>query len=86
MCPSKVGLQKRNEKEACREKDNELRKKFGIVKDVRVHLNRISLPKLIEDSGKVSALTLKVTTRTKKWGKVPKVCNCPYTNIKYALP
>ena len=83
--PSKEGLQKRNEKEARWEKDNELRKKFGIVKDVRVHLNRISLPELTEDSGKASALKWKVITRRKKWGKVPKVLNCPYTNMKHAL-
>ncbi|KAM6085909.1 ligand-dependent nuclear receptor-interacting factor 1-like [Theristicus caerulescens] len=70
--PSKGGLQKRKEKEAHWEEDNELRKKFGIVKDERVHLNRISLPELIEHSGKASVLKWKVTTRTKKWQKVPK--------------
>jgi len=63
---SKEGLQKRNGKEARQEEDNELRKKFGIVKDVRVHLHRISLPEFIDDSGKASALKWKVTTRAKK--------------------
>lgn len=73
--PSKEGLRKRNGKAAHRETDNELRKKFGIVKDVRVHLNRINLLELTEDSGKASALNWKVITRTKTWDKVPKVLN-----------
>lgn len=84
--PSKEGLQKRSEKEARQEEGNELRRKFGIVKDVRVHLNRMILPELIEHSGKASVLKWKVTTRTKKWGKARKVLNCPYTNIEYASP
>ncbi|XP_071595193.1 ligand-dependent nuclear receptor-interacting factor 1-like isoform X2 [Heliangelus exortis] len=52
---SKEGLQNRNEKEARLEKGNELRMKCGIVKDLRVHLNRISLPELMEDLGKTYA-------------------------------
>ncbi|XP_054676751.1 ligand-dependent nuclear receptor-interacting factor 1-like [Grus americana] len=73
--PPKEGWQKRNEKEAHWEADDQLRKKFGIVQDVRVHLNRISLLELIEDSSKAAALKWKVTTRTKKWQKVPKFLN-----------
>lgn len=63
---SKEGSQKRHEREAHWEKDNELRKKFGIVKGVRVHLKRISLPELPEDSGKAFAHKGRVTRRTKK--------------------
>ncbi|OPJ72676.1 ligand-dependent nuclear receptor-interacting factor 1-like [Patagioenas fasciata monilis] len=83
---SKEGLQKRHEREAHWEKDNELRKKFGIVKFVRVHLKRISLPELPEDSSKGFACKWRVTSRTKKWKKVSKALNCPYTNKKYASP
>ncbi|XP_062493342.1 ligand-dependent nuclear receptor-interacting factor 1-like [Pezoporus occidentalis] len=63
---SEEGLRKRNGKEALQEKDNELRRKFGIVKDVRVFLNRISPTELKENSGKASALKWKLTTKTKK--------------------
>ncbi|PKK33209.1 ligand-dependent nuclear receptor-interacting factor 1-like [Columba livia] len=83
---SKEGSQKRHEREAHWEKDNELRKKFGIVKGVRVHLKRISLPELPEDSGKAFAHKGRVTSRTKKWKKVSKALNRPYTNTKYASP
>lgn len=66
---SKEGLQKRHGREAHWEKDNELRKKFGVVKGVRVHLKRISLPELAEDSGKASVRKWRVTSRTRKWEK-----------------
>ncbi|KAM9562386.1 ligand-dependent nuclear receptor-interacting factor 1-like [Guaruba guarouba] len=56
---SEEGLWKRNGKEAVQEKDNELRRKFGIVKDVRVLLNRLSPTELKENSVKASALKLK---------------------------
>ncbi|XP_010002923.1 PREDICTED: microtubule-associated proteins 1A/1B light chain 3C [Chaetura pelagica] len=53
--PPNGGRQKRSTSE----KDNQLRKKYATVKDVRVHLNRISLPEHMEDSGKASAQTQK---------------------------
>ncbi|XP_014805971.1 PREDICTED: ligand-dependent nuclear receptor-interacting factor 1-like [Calidris pugnax] len=83
--PSKEVLQKRKGKAAHCEKDNELRKKFGIVKDVRVPLNRICLPEFIEDFGKSSVREWNAITRTKKWEKSAKVCQgCQYTNIIHA--
>lgn len=83
---SKEGSQKTHEREANWEKDNELRKKFGIVEGVRVHLKRITLPELPEDSGKAFARKRRVTSRTKKRKKVSKALNCPYTNIKHTSP
>uniref|UniRef100_A0A8C3JIT1 Uncharacterized protein n=1 Tax=Calidris pygmaea TaxID=425635 RepID=A0A8C3JIT1_9CHAR len=70
--PSKEVLQKRKGKAAHCEKDNELRKKFGVVKDVRVHLNRICLPEFIENFDKSSVRKWKAITTTKKWKKVPR--------------
>ncbi|XP_014740669.1 PREDICTED: uncharacterized protein LOC106858491 [Sturnus vulgaris] len=53
--PSKEDLQKRNDEEARRDKDKEIRKKFGIVKGVRVVLNRLSASELRKWTAKPSA-------------------------------
>ncbi|XP_065536238.1 ligand-dependent nuclear receptor-interacting factor 1-like [Lathamus discolor] len=83
---SEEGLRKRNGKEVLQEKDNELRRKFGIVKDVRVLLNRISPTELKENSDKASALKWKLTTKTKKLESVAKAPNCSHINTKHASP
>ncbi|XP_035176653.1 ligand-dependent nuclear receptor-interacting factor 1-like isoform X2 [Oxyura jamaicensis] len=64
--PSEEDLQTRNWKEARKEEDNKLRKEFGILKDVRVHLTRISTSELTKDSDKASTYKWKVTTWTEK--------------------
>nr|XP_038032406.1 ligand-dependent nuclear receptor-interacting factor 1-like isoform X2 [Anas platyrhynchos] len=64
--PSKEDLQTRNWKKARKEEDNKLRKEFGIIKDVRVHLTRISTSELTKDSDRASTFKWKVTTRTEK--------------------
>ncbi|KAL2306299.1 hypothetical protein Nmel_004215 [Mimus melanotis] len=53
--PSKEDLQKRNYEEARQDKDKEIRKKFGIVKGVRVVLNRLSASELRKWTAKPSA-------------------------------
>ncbi|XP_017662274.1 PREDICTED: uncharacterized protein LOC108493405 isoform X1 [Lepidothrix coronata] len=65
VSPSKESLEKRNEEEAPEDKDKELRKKSGIVKDVRVNLTRLSPSELKKYSGKPPAHKRKVTTRAK---------------------
>ncbi|XP_027539983.1 uncharacterized protein LOC113968003 isoform X2 [Neopelma chrysocephalum] len=65
VSPSKESLEKRNEEEAPQDKDKELRKKFGIVKDVRVNLTRLSPSELKKYSGKAPAHKRKVTTKAK---------------------
>ncbi|XP_061221745.1 ligand-dependent nuclear receptor-interacting factor 1-like [Neopsephotus bourkii] len=81
---SEESLQKRDGKEALQEKDNELRRKFGIVKDVRVLLNRLNPSELKENSSKASALKWKLTM--KKLESVAKVLSCSYINRKHASP
>lgn len=63
---SEDDLQPRNWKEVRKEEDNKLRKEFGILKDVRVHLTRIRTSELTKDSDKASTFKWKVTTRTEK--------------------
>ncbi|XP_041873121.1 ligand-dependent nuclear receptor-interacting factor 1-like [Corvus kubaryi] len=57
--PSKEGLQKRNDEEARQDIDKEMRKKFGLVKGVRVVLNRLSPSELRKLTVKSSALKKK---------------------------
>lgn len=57
--PSKEGLQKRNDEEAHQELDKEMRQKFGLVKGVRVVLNRLSPSELRKLTVKASALKKK---------------------------
>ncbi|XP_071891714.1 ligand-dependent nuclear receptor-interacting factor 1 isoform X2 [Anas platyrhynchos] len=59
--PSKEDLQTRNWKKARKEEDNKLRKEFGIIKDVRVHLTRISTSELTKDSDRASTFKWKHT-------------------------
>lgn len=54
--PSKEDLQERNDEQARWDKDKELRKKFGLVKGVRVVLNRLSASELKKLTDKPSAL------------------------------
>ncbi|TRZ17583.1 hypothetical protein HGM15179_009528 [Zosterops borbonicus] len=54
--PSKEDLQERNDEQARWDKDKELRKKFGLVKGVRVVLNRLSASELRKLTDKPSAL------------------------------
>ncbi|XP_010212245.1 PREDICTED: ligand-dependent nuclear receptor-interacting factor 1-like [Tinamus guttatus] len=56
--PPEKDLQK-NGKKAHQEKDSELRKKFGIVKDVRVCLKRINPAEFMEDSAQQLALLMR---------------------------
>uniref|UniRef100_A0A493T2P3 Uncharacterized protein n=1 Tax=Anas platyrhynchos platyrhynchos TaxID=8840 RepID=A0A493T2P3_ANAPP len=60
--PSKEDLQTRNWKKARKEEDNKLRKEFGIIKDVRVHLTRISTSELTKDSDRASTFKWKQHT------------------------
>ncbi|XP_064366246.1 ligand-dependent nuclear receptor-interacting factor 1-like [Dromaius novaehollandiae] len=83
--PPEEDLQKRNGKEAHQEEDNELRKKSGIVKDVRVYLKRINPTEFTGDSGKSSACKWKVTTRTEKWKNMSKVFDCLYTQVIHSV-
>ncbi|XP_005043845.1 PREDICTED: ligand-dependent nuclear receptor-interacting factor 1-like [Ficedula albicollis] len=53
--PSKEDLQERHDEEALRDKDKEIRKKFGLVKGVRVVLNRLSASELRKWTAKPSA-------------------------------
>lgn len=80
--PSKEDLQTRNWKEARKEEDNKLRKEFGIIKDVRVHLTRISTSELTKDSDKASTFKWKVTIRNHQNREIEKSVKghfCPYT-------
>ncbi|XP_040407324.1 ligand-dependent nuclear receptor-interacting factor 1-like isoform X3 [Cygnus olor] len=61
--PSEEDLQPRNWKEVRKEEDNELRKEFGILKDVRVHLTRISTSELTKDSDKASTFKWKFLSK-----------------------
>ncbi|OXB66788.1 hypothetical protein ASZ78_015128, partial [Callipepla squamata] len=51
--------QNRDEREAQQKEDEELRKKFGIVKDIRVHVMRINPSELKEDFGEDSTFKWK---------------------------
>ncbi|XP_072189170.1 ligand-dependent nuclear receptor-interacting factor 1-like [Excalfactoria chinensis] len=56
--PSKE-LQNRNEREAQQKVDKELRKEFGVVKDMRIHLERINPSELKEDFDEASTFEWK---------------------------
>nr|XP_013057219.2 ligand-dependent nuclear receptor-interacting factor 1-like isoform X2 [Anser cygnoides] len=60
---SEDDLQPRNWKEVRKEEDNKLRKEFGILKDVRVHLTRIRTSELTKDSDKASTFKWKFLSK-----------------------
>lgn len=84
--PSKE-LQNRNEREAQQKVDKEVRNKFGVVKDIRIHLKRINPSELKEDFGKAYTFKWKVITRTEKWKKMcQRMLNSQYRNIQHSSP
>ncbi|XP_053829566.1 uncharacterized protein LOC128805110 isoform X1 [Vidua macroura] len=84
--PSKDDLQKRNYEKARWDKDKEIRKRFGLVKGVRVVLNSLSASELRKLTAKPSALKKKGNHYDRDLREVPHIHTSLYTNMEYTSP